>query len=741
MTSDTDNGASFSRLRDQAVAHAEAGRFAAAVASFRAALAAGPAPSRRARAAAHDMLSQCLMQLACDETHGDGGSSGSGDGSRAECLTPLGGESPQWLMQLACEGGRDEDGGGRSDGGSGYGALEQRLAAPACEPAAGSEDCGSRLDPVAHGRMAGSSDAAADPRATELACGTVTAAGARQRAGAEAPQGRAAAEGLGAGSGEGTGGGPSGGAGADGGEGYDGNGTGGGARWQEALDEAHEAVTLRPRWAPGLLTYGRCLRNCGLLDEALRALNAAAQVLGPTHADSAGPPHEAPGSRTCAHGGGREYGPEDRGPTSVPDPDLDSESESELDPDLAGEVASELAEVAELWGRRLARDVGLPGLRLQQDAGALGAGPGRRVWECGVLLAAHLVRGEAGARAAHAHAPTPGSPASATAGGGAEAEAAETSRGHPLAGARVLELGCGSGLAGIAAAACGACCVLTDLPQQLPAAQAAVTAHFKLAAAAGGRLAVRALDWAEAGPAGQEQAAAAVQWLREGRGPWAEDGEGGRDGEGEEQGRGVGRRREHAQAQAQAGPSWVLGADLVYSEAQVGPLVGLLTRLRAAADANGRGAPIKHPRPASTASNQHAQEGPDGGSGPGAEVGAERRRGEPCNDVRADCKHEEERCNDDPICGHPGSSPPVPAGMLCSPSPGPACWMLLAHKHRSERVSQRLMGAIQAAGLRLRLVDLGLGEAGSLAGGSGAGGLGALAEGMPGVVVYECRLW
>ncbi len=49
---------------------------------------------------------------------------------------------------------------------------------------------------------------------------------------------------------------------------------------------------------------------------------------------------------------------------------------------LAGEVAEELAEVGDLWRRRVARDVGLPGLVVQQDAGGCGGGvggKGRRV--------------------------------------------------------------------------------------------------------------------------------------------------------------------------------------------------------------------------------------------------------------------------------------------------------------------------------------------------------------------------
>lgn len=65
-----------------------------------------------------------------------------------------------------------------------------------------------------------------------------------------------------------------------------------------------------------------------------------------------------------------------------PDSKLDV---TEIDSDLKADVAEELAEVLELWQQQLAWDVGLPGLRLQQNAGAVlvVAGSGVQQGTCG----------------------------------------------------------------------------------------------------------------------------------------------------------------------------------------------------------------------------------------------------------------------------------------------------------------------------------------------------------------------
>jgi hypothetical protein len=82
----------------------------------------------------------------------------------------------------------------------------------------------------------------------------------------------------------------------------------------------------------------------------------------------------------------------------------------------------------------VAAKIGLPGLRLKQELSAEGL-TGNIIWACGIELARHLARG-----------------------------GAEPIR---LRGARVLELGCGTGVVGLAAAALGAHVTLTDLPEAL----------------------------------------------------------------------------------------------------------------------------------------------------------------------------------------------------------------------------------------------------------------------------------
>ncbi|GLC68190.1 hypothetical protein PLESTF_000658300 [Pleodorina starrii] len=278
--------------------------------------------------------------------------------------------------------------------------------------------------------------------------------------------------------------------------------------WEEALRSSAEACRLLPRWVPARLTYARCLRNCGFLDEALRELNGAMQILdanraairagssepstdaavaaGATSAGSAG--LEAEANATAKAGAALGAAAED---SLQLDPKWDAAKHPAPEfglPDLAleAEVADELSEVSELWQQRLARDVGLPGLRIRQDAGVLGEGPGRRVWECGVLLAAYLVQQQQ--QQAARPPPQDSHDGGAKAHEGSVTGAIGTAA-IDLEGARVLELGCGSGLVGITAAACGARCVLTDLPPVLPAAAACAAANAGLIRAGGGSVA------------------------------------------------------------------------------------------------------------------------------------------------------------------------------------------------------------------------------------------------------------
>jgi RNA 3'-terminal phosphate cyclase (ATP) len=180
-------------------------------------------------------------------------------------------------------------------------------------------------------------------------------------------------------------------------------------------------------------------------------------------------------------------------------------------------VEAEAAEAAELAELAVARVLPLPGgaeLRLLEtahqacacagDATSAASGPARRVWEAGIVLSRWLALGEA------AGAPT-------------------------LRGRRVLDLGAGTGIAGLAAAALGADVTLSDTEEALPLLRRNVAANARTVADAGGAARVACLDWA-APPAELADEA-----------PW----------------------------------DVVLAADVVYSPTQLAPFTALLGRLAA----------------------------------------------------------------------------------------------------------------------------------------------------------------
>jgi len=228
-------------------------------------------------------------------------------------------------------------------------------------------------------------------------------------------------------------------------------------RWDDAHEAAMQAHALDPSWLDGAVTLGRAARNAAYLKDAVSAFRAASAL-----------------------GGGDE------------------------------ELAGEAAEVEGLWRQRIAKVIGLPELRVTEEWGKGAGGPGSVIWDCGVMLAAHLV-GTLGPEG--------------------------------LKGKRVLELGSGTGIAGIAAAACGADVTLTDLPAHLPNLKGNVERNRALVEGGGGSLATAQLDWA---------------------------------------------RGEAGVADLPGGRAWdiVLGADLLYSEAAVAPLGTVLRAILAAAPQN-----------------------------------------------------------------------------------------------------------------------------------------------------------
>jgi predicted nicotinamide N-methyase len=105
-------------------------------------------------------------------------------------------------------------------------------------------------------------------------------------------------------------------------------------------------------------------------------------------------------------------------------------------------------------------------------------GTGTMIWECGIVLAKYLEQRSKG------------------------------SHGGWLRGKRVLELGSGTGVAGLAAAALGATVTLTDLPAVVPLLQSNERRNHEAILAKGGETHVCELDWARE----CERASAGISW-------------------------------------------------------------------------------------------------------------------------------------------------------------------------------------------------------------------------------------
>lgn len=229
-------------------------------------------------------------------------------------------------------------------------------------------------------------------------------------------------------------------------------------------------------------------------------------------------------------------------------------------------------------------------------------GPGCVIWEAGVHLARLFVQLAALQQQGPAHPHANSMPASAantapackhshvspTAAASSPAGGAQQGVGTSvqlecvglqqlprLQGARLLELGAGTGIAGITAAACGAHAVLTDLPQVQPLLQANIAGNKPLLDAAGGSATAAVLDWAEAhqheellvqGPIESGEHAAAGTIIS--NSPCTNGGQ----------------HSDHTGTSSLAvGWSWGFGADLVFNSAQLEPAVlAISTFLRSA---------------------------------------------------------------------------------------------------------------------------------------------------------------
>ncbi|KAK9861153.1 hypothetical protein WJX84_008745, partial [Apatococcus fuscideae] len=180
-----------------------------------------------------------------------------------------------------------------------------------------------------------------------------------------------------------------------------------------ALHAARAATQLSPAWTDAWLTLGRVARNGGHLRESVSSFRQAQVCVKESR-------------KTCSE-----------------------------------ELEQELLEAQGLLQQELARQVGLPGLRIQEQPGGE-CGPSGIVWQAGILLAAYLVQ----------HLPL-----------------------DCLRGKRVLELGSGTGLVGITAAYLGAHVQLTDVAEAMPLLKLNVALNQHHLAASGGSMGCVLMDW------------------------------------------------------------------------------------------------------------------------------------------------------------------------------------------------------------------------------------------------------
>lgn len=232
-------------------------------------------------------------------------------------------------------------------------------------------------------------------------------------------------------------------------------------RPDEALDMARQAAVAKPRWAAGAATFGRALLNAGHLQDAVEQLSIAHDLAKET---------------------------------------ASAENAQEADQELARDLAQDCREAMELLERHWTEhhDIVLasgPGpLRIRQSfdckyCNLCGEhGPGGAVWAAGVALAQLVLSSSS----------PPGFPGLTGADHQAAVDVVPSCCWDNL---RVLELGSGTGVAGLAAAMRGSQVLLTDRPPLLQLLAKNLELNLGLLSQQGGSASLSVFDWSESLPA------------------------------------------------------------------------------------------------------------------------------------------------------------------------------------------------------------------------------------------------